>query len=120
MTSNSAAGSRLDRRVVSDHSAAIGGTTTTYEATMTAAQLLAARLLLGWSRDKLGKEAATGPSFIRMYEVTGRLQPAKAVGRRCDRLAAIRTALEAAGIDFSDGNGSARKITSDKNNRLSN
>ena len=70
---------------------------------MTPDQIKAARALLGWSREKLGAESGAGESTIRIFEKTGRVQLIKDIAARGDRLIAIRTALEVAGVEFIEG-----------------
>ena len=70
---------------------------------MTPGQVKAARKLLGWSRTQLGVRSGTSVHVVRAFERTG--QVAKLHGRRTeqvDTVAAIRAALEAAGIEFSN------------------
>ncbi len=70
---------------------------------MTPAQLRAARDLLGWGVQKLAGRSDTTCNLIRIYERSGRV--AATYGRMClgDPLLAIRTALEAAGVEFTNG-----------------
>ena len=70
---------------------------------MTPDQCRHARLLLGWTRVKLGAEAGFGPHVIAAYEKFGRIIPPETVVPTIDRLAAIRATLEAAGVEFADG-----------------
>ncbi len=64
------------------------------------AQLKAAREMLGWGVHKLAYRSGTSSHLIRTYERSG--QVAKTVNRisPADPLAAIRAALEEAGIEF--------------------
>lgn len=65
-------------------------------------QVKAARKLLGWSRTQLGVCSGTSVHAVQAFERTG--QVAHLYGRRMeqvDTIAAIRAALEAAGIEFS-------------------
>lgn len=65
---------------------------------MTPAQLKAARKLLGWSRDRLAGASNVPPHAVTDYEhgsTRGAVTP--------ERLAAIRAALEAASIEFTNG-----------------
>jgi ribosome-binding protein aMBF1 (putative translation factor) len=68
-------------------------------ASLTSAQIRAARALLRWSAAELAKKAALGANTIRRAEVAERisLTPANQM--------AIRRALEAAGVEFIDQNG---------------
>ena len=71
---------------------------------MTPDQVKAARRLLGWSRTQLGIRSGTSVHGVRTFEWTG--QVAKLHGRRTeqvDTIAAIRAALEAAGIKVTGG-----------------
>ena len=70
---------------------------------MTPDQLRAARALLGWSQMRLGLRSNTSAYVVKKFELTG--QVAKVHGRpdSIDPLAAIRTTLEAAGVEFMNG-----------------
>mgnify|MGYP001465319394 CR=1 FL=1 len=65
---------------------------------LTPAQSRAARALLNWSQPELASASGTGLSTIRDFE-TGKRRPI------ANNLAAIRTALENAGIEFINGTG---------------
>lgn len=62
------------------------------------AQSRAARALLNWSQQRLAEVSGAGVSTIRDFE-TGKRTPI------ANNLAAIRSALEAAGVIFVDENG---------------
>ncbi len=70
---------------------------------MTPAQMKAARLLLGWNQTLLGARSGTSVHSVRMFEWSGKA--AKLYGRtdQMDAIAVIRTTLEAAGVEFTDG-----------------
>ena len=63
----------------------------------------AARLLLGWSRDRLGAISDTSYQMVRTFEQTGRVMTVQRRPDLTDPVDAIRTTLEAAGIEFTDG-----------------
>jgi transcriptional regulator with XRE-family HTH domain len=65
---------------------------------ITPAQTRAARALLDWSQDQLSAVATVSISALRNFEA-GRSNPTR------NNLAAIRVALEAAGVQFIDRNG---------------
>lgn len=64
--------------------------------TLSPAQIRAARGLADWSQDQLAAAAKVSNSTVRDFEA-GRRTPLAA------NLAAIRTALEAAGVEFTNG-----------------
>jgi hypothetical protein len=67
---------------------------------LTSAQIRAARALLRWSAEDLARASALGVTTIRRAELT--------VGETSMTTAndlAVRRALEAAGVEFIDGNG---------------
>ena len=69
---------------------------------ITPGQVKAARKLLGWNRTQLSVRSGTSIHAVQAFERMG--QVAKLHGRRTeqvDTVAAIRAALEAAGIEFS-------------------
>lgn len=66
---------------------------------LTVVQLKAARLLLGWSLDRLAGATNLSPAAIANFEdglLSSFMTP--------ERLGTIRAALEAAGAEFTDGN----------------
>ncbi len=72
---------------------------------MTPDQMRAARKLLGWSMVKLGSLSSTSIHTVRMFEQSGRVIFPYGYGRteQVDAVAAIRATLEAAGVEFTDG-----------------
>ncbi len=75
------------------------------EHALSAAQVRAARGLLDWSQDRLASTAKVGNSTVRDFEA-GRRTPYP------NNLAAIRAALEAAGVTFTDGDEPGVKLRS--------
>lgn len=70
---------------------------------MTPDQVKAARALLGWSKLQLGLRSDTSMHVVTTFEQTGRVA---LVHRRPDLtnpLTAVRAALEAAGVEFTNG-----------------
>ena len=67
---------------------------------MTPAQCKAGRLLLGWSQSRLGGHCNISSAAIRIFESTGRMPTGYDGTTQDGRVAAVRTALEAAGIEF--------------------
>jgi transcriptional regulator with XRE-family HTH domain len=63
---------------------------------ITAAQLKAARQLLGWSQTQLAAEARVSPTTVSHYE-SGRHRASLGI------VSAIQRALEAAGVEFTNG-----------------
>ena len=71
---------------------------------MTPEQCREARKLLGWSRERLGAMSSTSAHFVRYYEEFGRAMRAQsAESPGSDRLGAVRATLEAAGVEFTNG-----------------
>ena len=66
----------------------------------TASQLRAARALLGWSQPQVAEAAGLSTMTIKRVEGTGK--PAASA----EAIAAIRTALDSAGVEFIEQNGS--------------
>jgi len=63
-------------------------------------QVKAARALLRWSQNDLAKKSGMSiPTVKRLEAATGE------IGGRADTVAAIRTALETAGVEFISENG---------------
>ena len=69
-------------------------------AQITPNQMWAARLLLGWSRERLASYAEATATFVYKYETEGRVMMMFSRERSFDGLAAIRGTLEAAGVEF--------------------
>ena len=72
---------------------------------MTPDQLKAARALLGWSFVRVAARSGTSVQLVRTFEKTGRIVSMNIPGRPMpiDAVAAVRTTLEAAGVEFTDG-----------------
>ncbi len=70
---------------------------------MTPDQMKAARLLLGWSIERLGAFSDTSYQMVRTFEQTGRIMNMQRRLDLTDPIAAIRAALEEAGIEFTGG-----------------
>ncbi len=72
---------------------------------MTPDQAKAARKLLGWSVPRLSALSDTSLYAVRTFEQTGRVVPLNGKGRAkpSDPVAAIRATLEAAGVEFTNG-----------------
>ena len=69
-----------------------------YPACMNAAQCRAARGLVNWSQDQLAKVSTVSVTTVRNFE-RGAISPT------ANNLAALRRALEGAGVIFVDENG---------------
>jgi hypothetical protein len=72
---------------------------------VTRKQCREARLLLGWSSDRLGAISGTNAPVVRVFEKSGRARPARDGGSSFGRIASVWAALEAAGVVFVDENG---------------
>lgn len=59
--------------------------------------------LLGWNRPRLAMESGTATHIVRYYEEFGRSMKPGHGQAGDERIAAIRGALEAAGIVFTNG-----------------
>jgi transcriptional regulator with XRE-family HTH domain len=69
---------------------------------MTPEQCREARRLLGWSQDRLAGMSGVTTRVVAAFEAEGRM--AKPIDRSpIDRIAAIRSELEQAGVAFVDG-----------------
>ena len=64
-----------------------------------------ARRLLGWSRDRLCGASTVSAHAIGVFEQTGKVIRSQLEGAEAEPLAAIRAAIEAAGVQFVDENG---------------
>lgn len=71
---------------------------------MTPDQLKAARALLGWSFERLAARSGTSVAMVTEFEQTGRVVPLSSRSRMMpvDVVAAIRAALETAGVEFTN------------------
>ena len=74
---------------------------------MTPEQCRAARGLINWSQGRLAEVARVGDSTVRNFEA-GRSSPV------ANNLAAIRSALEAAGVEFTNGDEPGVKLRKGK------
>ena len=72
---------------------------------MTPNQMRAARKLLRWSMHRLSVRSGTSVAMVTVFEQTGRVVSLSSRNRTVpvDAVAAVRAALEAAGIEFTDG-----------------
>ena len=70
---------------------------------MTPAQVIEAPALLVWSRDRLAAASDVGVGVVRTFEVTGRVQLSPGAKTSNERFIVIRAALEAAGVEFIEG-----------------
>jgi hypothetical protein len=68
-------------------------------------QMKAARALLGWSRTRLAAWSDTTSHVVTTFEQTGQVAPIRRNSwpEQIDTLAALRGALEEAGVEFTDG-----------------
>ena len=73
-------------------------------------QMRKARLVLGWSRQRLSNVSDTTVSFIHGYEELGRVGRFNLRSADFDGLAAVRGALEQAGVEFTSGDEPGVKI----------
>ena len=74
---------------------------------MTPDQVKVARALLGWSLDRLAARSGTSVPMVTAFEQTGRVVFSNGRSRALpvDAVAAVRTALEQAGVEFIEQNG---------------
>lgn len=77
---------------------------------MTGDQARAARGLLGWSRMRLSSRAGIPEHALAIFESTGRMQ--LAMHGNTDRTKALHAALEAAGVEFTNGDAAGVRLTS--------
>jgi len=75
-------------------------------------QLKAARALLGWSVVRVAAWSGTSAQMVSTFEKTGRIASMNIPGRPVpvDAVAAVRTTLEAAGIEFTNGDAPGVKL----------
>jgi transcriptional regulator with XRE-family HTH domain len=66
-------------------------------------QVKAARALLGWSMSRLGMRSGTSVHTVKSFEQTGRVASMYCRTEQVEPLAAIRATLEAAGVEFIEG-----------------
>jgi hypothetical protein len=62
-----------------------------------------ARRLLGWSVDRLGAISGTSAFLVLAFEESGHLPGSRDPIQPGTGLAAVRSALEAAGVEFTNG-----------------
>lgn len=79
-----------------------GGDQPSVKPQITPQQMWAARLLLGWSRERLAGRAGTTAVFIWTYENEGRVMRMVSREQSLDGLAAVRATLEAADVIFTN------------------
>jgi hypothetical protein len=79
---------------------------------LSSAQIRAARALLRWSAADLARESALGVNTVRRAEVAEEETSLTAANEL-----AIRRALEAAGVDFIEGNGGGPGVRLKKRTR---
>ncbi len=70
---------------------------------MTPDQVRAARDLLGWSRRHLGARSGVSLNVVKVLEQDGRAMASFIRTDQVDAVAAMRAAIEAAGVEFTDG-----------------
>ena len=76
----------------------------THPPQLTPQQVLAARKLLKWPQERLAAQSGTTTPFVWTYEKEGRVMKMFSRDRSLDGLAAIRSTLEAAGVEFIEQN----------------
>ncbi len=77
---------------------------------MTPDQMKAARALLGWNQIQLGLRSDTTRNVVKKFEATGQVASVHRRPDLTDPLAAVRATLEAAGIEFTDGDAPGVKL----------
>ena len=77
---------------------------------MTPYQVKAARSLLGWSMSRLGVRSGTSVHTVRIFERTGQIAKLYCRTEQVDAVAAVRTTLEAAGVEFLNGDAPSVKL----------
>ena len=70
--------------------------------TVIPSQIRAARLLLGWSQHRLGAESGLPGHTVPVFERTGHAGESRPLEQPFNGLTAIRTTLEAAGVEFGE------------------
>ena len=80
---------------------------------MTPLQLREARRLLGWSPVRLAAISDTPAHVIEIFEREGRTVPQRTVSPQIDRVAANHLTLEAAGIEFLNGDAPGVRLQSE-------
>lgn len=81
---------------------------------ITPQQMRAARMLLGWSRERLAVMSETTISYIRNFENSGRIMKMASHEQSFDALAAIRVTLTDNGLEFIDGDEPGVKLRKDE------
>lgn len=77
---------------------------------MTPDQVKAARKLLGWSVERLGAFSDTSYQMVRTFKQTRRIMTMQRRLDPTDPIAAIRAALEEAGVEFTDADASGVRL----------
>ncbi|RYF21986.1 MAG: transcriptional regulator [Oxalobacteraceae bacterium] len=77
---------------------------------LTPQEVRVARSLLGWPQERLAARSGTTTAFVWTYEKEGRVMRMVSRERSLDGLAAIRAALEAAGVEFTNGDPSGVQL----------
>ncbi len=77
---------------------------------LTPQQMRAARMLLGWSRERLAVMSETTTTYIRNFENFGRIMKIASQEQSFDALDAIRVTLTDNGIEFFDNDEAGVKL----------